>query len=127
MRAAGTVLVIDDDAAILEVLRQALHDEGYTVLPYDNAGDALDTLMALWDRQPDAILLDMQLPRVDGQGFAELYRLLPVRQAPIILMSALPSVAEAASQMAASDVVRKPFDLEDLLTRLHRATLNGVS
>ena len=82
MRLPGTVLVVDDDAAVLDLLQEALRDEGYSVIAADNAGDALDTLMSLWDRQPDAILLDIQMPTVGGQGFAELYRLLPVPPGP---------------------------------------------
>jgi CheY-like chemotaxis protein len=127
VRAAGQVLVVDDDAAILEFLRQALQDQGYSVIAVETAGEALDTVMTLWDRQPDAILLDMQLPTVGGRGFAELYRLLPVRQAPILLMSASPGVAEVAAQIRASDVLLKPLALDDLLTRLHRATFQGAA
>ena len=127
MRAAGQVLVVDDDAATLEFLRQALQDQGYSVIAVETAGEALDTVMTLWDRQPDAILLDMHLPAVDGRGFAELYRLLPVHQAPILLMSASPGVAEVAAQIRASDVLLKPLDLDDLLIRLQRATLQGAA
>jgi CheY-like chemotaxis protein len=127
VRAAGLVLVVDDDAATLEFLRGALQDEGYSVIAVETAGEALDTVMTLWDRQPDVILLDMQLPTVDGRGFAELYRLLPVRQAPILLMSAAPGVTEVAAQIRASDVLLKPFDLDDLLTRLQRAALQGAA
>ena len=123
MRAPGTVLVVDDDAAVPDLLREALQRDGYSVIAADNAGDALDTVMNLWDRQPDAILLDVQLPTVGGQGFAELYRLLPVRQAPIILLSAPPGAPEVARQIQAQDVLSKPFDLDDLLNRVHRASL----
>ncbi len=123
VRSPGTVLVVDDDAAVLNLLQEALRDEGYSVIAADNAGDALDMLMTLWDRQPDAILLDVQLPTVGGQGFAELYRLLPVPQAPIILISASPSAPKVARQIQAQDVLSKPFDLEDLLSRLQRVTL----
>jgi CheY-like chemotaxis protein len=59
---------------------------------------------------------------VGGQGFAELYRLLPVPQAPIILISASPGAPEVARQIKAQDVLSKPFDLEDLLSRVQRAT-----
>lgn len=125
MRSAGQVVVVDDDVAILTFVKDALQDEGYSVIAVDNAGAALDALMSLWDRQPVAILLDVNLPQVDGKGFAELYRLLPVRQAPIILMSASDTLGAVASQIEAQDMLRKPFHLDDLLTRLHRAVLAG--
>ncbi len=125
MRSAGQVVVVDDDIAILAFVKDALQDEGYSVIAADTAGAALDVLMSLWDRQPSAILLDVNLPEVDGKRFAELYRLLPVRQAPIILMSASDTLCAVASQIEAQDMLRKPFDLDDLLTRLHRVALAG--
>jgi CheY-like chemotaxis protein len=71
--------------------------------------------------QPDAILLDLRLPAVDGRTFAELYRALPVRHAPLVLMSALPEAADVAPEIDARDVLRKPFELDELLERLRRA------
>lgn len=127
MRSAGRVVVVDDDVAILDFVKEALQDEGYSVIAFDNVGAALDALMSMWDTQPDAILLDVQIPDVDGQGFAELYRLLPVRQAPIILMSGSDTVGDVASQIKAQDVLRKPFGLDELLTRLYRVTLSGIA
>ena len=121
MRSAGRVLVVDDDPAILELVDAALRAEGYAVEMAADAGAALDRLWAAWDAQPDVILLDLQLPAVDGQTFAELYRALPVRHAPLVLMSGLPEAAAVAQEVAARDVLRKPFDLDDLLERLRRA------
>jgi CheY-like chemotaxis protein len=121
MRSAGRVLVVDDDPAILELLGATLRAEGYAVETAADAGTALDRLWAEWDAQPDVILLDLLLPAVDGKTFAELYRALPVRHAPIVLMSGLPEAAEVALEVAARDVLRKPFDLDDLLERLRRA------
>jgi len=121
VRSAGRVLVVDDDPAILELVDAALRAEGYAVETAADAGTALDWLWATWDAQPDVILLDLQLPAVDGQTFAELYRALPVRHAPLVLMSGLPEAAAVAQEVAARDVLRKPFDLDDLLERLRRA------
>jgi len=125
VRSAGQVVVVDDDVAILAFVKDALQDEGYSVIAADNVGAAVDTLMSLWDQQPAAILLDVNLPEVDGKGFAELYRLLPVRQAPIILMSASDTLSAVALQIEAKDMLRKPFDLDDLLIRLRRVALVG--
>jgi two-component system KDP operon response regulator KdpE len=127
MRNAGRVLVVDDDLALLGFLDVALRAEGYAVETAADAGTALDWLWATWDAQPDVILLDLRLPSVDGKMFAELYRALPVRHASIVLMSALPEAAEAAPDVAARDVLRKPFDLDDLLERLRRAALPPAS
>ncbi len=121
MRRAGWVLVIDDDAALLRLLDDALRQAGYVVETAPAAGIALDRLWAEWDDQPDVILLDLLLPAVDGKTFADLYRALPVRHAPIVLMSALPEAAEVGPAIEARDVLRKPFDLDDLLERVRRA------
>ena len=120
MRSAGRVLVVDDDPAILELLEGALRAEGYAVETAPDAGTALDRLWAAWDAQPDVILLDLRLPAVDGKTFAELDRALPVRHAPLVLMSALPEAADVAPELAARDVLRKPFDLDELLERLRQ-------
>jgi CheY-like chemotaxis protein len=127
VRSAGRVLVVDDDPALVELLDAALRAEGYAVETAPDAGAALDRLWAAWEAQPDVILLDLLLPAVDGKTFAELYRALPVRHAPIVLMSALPEAAEVAPEIAASDVLRKPFDLDALLERLRRAAQAGGS
>jgi CheY-like chemotaxis protein len=121
VRSAGRVLVIDDGPAIREVLEAALRAEGYAVETAPDAGTALDRLWAAWDAQPDVILLDLRLPAVDGQTFAELYRALPVRHAPLVHMSGLPEVAAVAPEIDARDALCKPFDLDELLERLRRA------
>ena len=127
MRSAGRVLVVDDDPAILELLEAALRAEGYAVETAPDAGTALDRLWAAWDAQPDVILLDLRLPAVDGKAFAELYRALPVRHAPLVLLSGLPEAADVAPEIGARDVLRKPFALDELLERLRRAAQGAAS
>ena len=122
MRVAGRVLVVDDDRAYLPVVIDALRDEGYSVDAATSAGAALDHLWAAWHDQPEVILLDLGLPMVDGRTFTESYRLLPIRHAPIILMSGSSKAQEVAREIDARDVLHKPFHLDELLERLHRAT-----
>jgi DNA-binding response OmpR family regulator len=121
VRGAGRILVIDDDPGILELISDCLTREGYTVQTAPDAATALDRLWAAWDDQPDLILLDILLPALNGQTFAALYRALPVRQAAIVLMSALPYVEDVAPQIAASGALRKPFELKALLARVRQA------
>ena len=121
MRRLERVLVVDDDPAVRAFLQDALRAEGYAVEAAPDAGEALDRLWAEWDDQPDVLLLDLLLPEVDGKAFAVLYRALPVRHAPIVLMSALPEAADVGLEIDARDVLRKPFDLDELLRRLRRA------
>ncbi len=129
VRAAGQVLVVQDDAAGLDAIRYALQRDGYSVIAAGSAGGALDTVMNLWERQPDAILLDAQLSDAGGQDFAELYRLLPVRHAPIILLSAPAddAAAEVTGRIQAHHTLVRPFKLDDLLSRLHQLTLPGAA
>ena len=120
MRSPGRVLVVDDDPAIRVFLRDALQAEGYAVEMAPDAGEALDRLWAAWDAQPDVLLLDLLLPGVDGKTFATLYWALPVRHAPIVLMSALPEGTDVGPKLDSHDVLRKPFDLDELLNRIHQ-------
>jgi DNA-binding response OmpR family regulator len=115
----GRVLVIDDDEQILSLVCETLRDEGYEVWEARNGAVALDLLWQSWDRQPDVILLDMRMPSVDGWQFVEAYRVLPVQQAPIVVMTAAWRAEARAAEVAADDVLPKPFDLSELLDRVH--------
>jgi CheY-like chemotaxis protein len=117
---AGRVLVIDDDDRIRELVCEALRDEGYVVETACNGAEALDLLFACWDAQPDVILLDMRMPSLDGWKFVEAYRMLPVPQAPIVVMTAARRAEDSAAQVQADGVLPKPFDLGDLLERVYR-------
>jgi CheY-like chemotaxis protein len=124
MRVAGQVLVIDDDEAFLSAIRALLRDEGYAVETATSVGAALDRLWAEWEQQPDVILLDLHLPSLDGQTFAELYRLLPVPQAPIVVVSGATEteVNQGAQAVNAAGVLLKPFELDELLACIYHAT-----
>ena len=119
---SGRVLIVDDDAQIVSFVTEALEDEGYHVLSVADGGAALDLLWGSWNDQPDVILLDMRMPVMDGQSFAEAYRLLPVRQAPIIAMTGARWTAERAAEVGTEGVLPKPFALNDLLARVARCT-----
>ena len=118
----GIILVVDDEPQIHRFLGPALTAAGYTPLRADTGAMAL-RLAA--ERTPDAILLDLGLPDLDGQ--AVLARLRQITQAPIIIVSARDD--EAGKIMAldagASDYVEKPFSLGELLARLRAVTRNS--
>ena len=123
MRSAGRVLVVDDDPGVLRLVRDVLQGTGYMVDAAASVGGALDLLWREWEAQPDVILLDLSLPALDGQTFAELYALLPVRHAPLVLVTAAAAreASEYAARIGAQDVLLKPFDTEALLAAVHRA------
>ena len=107
------MLVVDDDPFIRAMLALALEGDGYTVLTAANGADALD-LIARGGYRPDVILLDMEMPVMDGATFTAIYRRMGVPQARIILISASLGLEVVADEIAVDDSLGKPFDLDAL-------------
>jgi DNA-binding response OmpR family regulator len=114
-----TILVVDDDPHLLRLLGRNLELEGYDVLQASNGEDALTQAEA---RQPDLILLDVAMPRLDG--FAVLEHVRARSRVPVILLTASATDQEKVRGFAlgADDYLTKPFRVEELLARL-RAVL----
>jgi CheY-like chemotaxis protein len=104
-----TVLVVEDDAAIAELMRGILEDEGYHVLA---ASDGLAALEQLRRQRCDLVIADLMMPVMDGRDLRRALEATPA--IPVVLMT-------AASQITAEDrrlfsaVLQKPFDLDDVL------------
>ncbi len=111
------VLVIDDDDAVCEILREALTDEGYAVATVPHAAAALELVR---HHQPAVILLDLRMPIMDGWSFAEQYRRLATPPASLVLLSAIRDVEESAKRLGAAAFIRKPFELEDVVAQIER-------
>src|SRR5436309_2574155 len=92
------VLVADDDTAIREFMNVAIEMEGYVVAAARDGAAALDLLASF---QPDVIVLDMQMPLMDGRGFADAYRERPGAHAPIIALTASRDPAKSALEVNA--------------------------
>jgi CheY-like chemotaxis protein len=107
----GMVLVVDDDEGVRAVMATALEDEGWIVQTAENGRTALETLR--WAR-PEAIILDLRMPVMDGLTFAELYREFPEPRAPLILISATVTQSAVLATGAVTGL-RKPVDLNVLL------------
>ena len=118
-RAEGSVLVVDDDATIRMVVREALEDEGCAVR---EAADGREALALLDEETPDVIVLDMRMPVLDGWGFAREYRKRPGPHAPIVVLTATRDAAAWAAEVHADAVVGKPFEVDGLLDVLRRFT-----
>ena len=113
----ATVLVIDDDPATLEMVREALQDEGYDVLTAV-AGEALYSVEHV---RPDVILLDLIMLGMNGMAVCQALRERPeTADIPIIVMSAAQRLKEIAPTMAVNDWLPKPFDLAQLVTVVDR-------
>jgi CheY-like chemotaxis protein len=105
------VLVVDDDPSILELVARVLRDDGHEVV---SASDGRRALEALTGGTFELILLDMNMPVMDGWEFARASRAAGIT-APIIVMTAAGDARHAATQIHARGHVAKPFDLDDLL------------
>ena len=112
------VLVVDDEAAIRDLLEYGLGQAGFAVRCAVDGREALDGVRA-WS--PEVIILDVMLPETDG--FTLLPALRRLTDAPIVMLSAKSETAEKVAGLSrgADDYVSKPFELEELIARLHSA------
>jgi two-component system response regulator MprA len=119
------VLVVDDEPGIRDSLGRALRLEGYDVATAQDGADALEQLRT--GGEPDALVLDVLMPNVDGLEVCRLLRSKGSRL-PVLMLTARSGVADrvAGLDAGADDYVVKPFALEELLARL-RALLRRTS
>jgi CheY-like chemotaxis protein len=110
------ILVVDDEVGIREALIDVLESRNFTVL---SAQDGVDALRVLEEHEPDVILSDLRMPRMDGKG---LYELVKTTQShshiPFIFMSATPEKLKALDVYA---VLQKPFQFENLISKVEGA------
>jgi CheY-like chemotaxis protein len=114
----ATIVVIDDEPRIRELLVELLTPEGYNILTATDGKDAMDLILK---SKPDLILTDIRMPRLDGITFCKALRLdREARTIPIIVLTALNSRGQLEEAMAAGadDFVGKPFDAVELKIRV---------
>jgi two-component system response regulator MprA len=125
--ALGRVLVAEDDQRVRESLARALVYEGYDVA---TAVDGADALVHVADAPPDVVVLDVQMPNVDGLAMCRRLRLAGDRT-PVLMLTARHEVSDrvAGLDAGADDYLVKPFALDELLARLRallrRSTVTG--
>jgi DNA-binding response OmpR family regulator len=112
------VLVVDDEAAIRDLLEYGLGQAGFAVQSAVDGREAIEAIRA-WS--PEVIILDVMLPETDG--FTLLPALRRLTDVPIVMLSAKTETAEKVAGLSrgADDYVGKPFELEELIARLHSA------
>lgn len=110
------ILVVDDDRAVRESLRRSLAFNGYSVTL---ATDGIEAQEAILAERPDAMVLDVMMPRLDGLEVCRQLRSTG-DSLPILMLTARDSVSErvAGLDAGADDYLAKPFALEELLARL---------
>ncbi|MBA2370770.1 MAG: response regulator [Chloroflexi bacterium] len=105
------ILVVDDDTAIRDSTSQILTDSGFRVV---EARDGAEALRAIDVEQPALIVLDVQMPGIDGPAFArELQTRL--RRVPLVILTGVPDPKREADRCNAEAFLRKPFDADELV------------
>ena len=110
------VLVVDDEAPLAELLSMALRYEGWEVR---SAGDGASAVRMARDFRPDAVILDVMLPDIDGLSvLGQLRR--DLSEVPVLFLTATDSVEDRIAGLTAGgdDYVTKPFSLEEVVARL---------
>jgi CheY-like chemotaxis protein len=111
----ATILVVDDEAPIVDLLVDIIEDHGYTAL---RAGNGAEALSIARESRPDLIISDVMMPTLDGFGLLAALREVPeLSGTHVILMSAaFPPGGQAAPRHEASadDYLRKPFDVSEV-------------
>lgn len=114
MENQGTVLVIDDDRTLLRLVQEALGKAKFRVIL---ASNGIDGLQEVYVRQPDLVLLDVMMPRMDG--WETLTRIRQLSRVPVIMLTAKDSETDKLRgfQLGVDDYVTKPFSLSELAAR----------
>jgi two-component system response regulator VicR len=113
-----TILIVDDEKSIRELLAFNLEKEGYKVIEADNGIDAVDKAL---NQNPDLILLDVMLPRMDGISVCKKLRYaLNINTVPILMISAKDTESDkiVGLEMGADDYITKPFQIREVMARI---------
>jgi two-component system response regulator MprA len=119
------ILIVDDERAVRESLRRALELEGYEIELAEDGAEALERLGV--EPEPDAMVLDVLMPRMDGLEVSRTLRRNGSR-VPILMLTARTQVEDRVEGLdaGADDYLTKPFALEELLARV-RALLRRTN
>ena len=124
---AVSVLIVEDDRNIAELLQMYLEKEGYAVTTAGDGGKGLEKFRTI---KPDLVLLDVMMPVMDGWGVCKAIR--AEAQTPVIMLTAKGETDDKVNGLrsGADDYVTKPFEMRELIARIEavlRRTENGVA
>lgn len=111
------ILVIDDDAAVTDLLSLLLKSQGFDVAATNNSSDGLTMIR---EKNPDLVVLDLMMPEIDGWEVCKAVR--AFSQVPIIILSALndPSMIASVLDAGADDYLTKPTPSRVLVAHINR-------
>jgi len=112
------ILVVDDEADLVETVRFPLEMEGFNVLVSYNGEDALNQARK---EKPDLILLDLMLPKLDGYKVCRLLKFdEKYKHIPILMLTAKTQEKDKilGKETGADEYITKPFDIDDLMKRV---------
>ncbi|MFZ5801480.1 MAG: response regulator [Candidatus Omnitrophota bacterium] len=118
-----TILIVDDEKDIRELLQKKLEKEGYGTMVFENASEALNMCRV---RRPDLILLDIVMPDMNGYEFArKLYADKDTQGIPIIFQTGKDlqpqAIENRVHEIGAFDFITKPYTVEELLAQIKEA------
>jgi CheY-like chemotaxis protein len=112
------ILIVEDDPSLLTLIAGILTDEGYEVVEAKNGQVGLN---ALTRGQPDLVLLDWNMPVMNGRAFLERASQ-EYPEVPVVIMTATYRIDSLAADLPVAGILAKPFDLETLLDTIARFT-----
>jgi CheY-like chemotaxis protein len=122
--AKKTILIVDDEFGIVEVLESILSDAGFTVITAINGQEALTRMEKT---VPDLVILDFMMPLLDGAGVIRAMRAdKRLRSVPVLLASALPEKTIAERCNGYNVFLRKPYKTERLMEEISRLLASSV-
>jgi CheY-like chemotaxis protein len=122
----GFVMVVDDDAGIRESISEVLTDHEYRAIEAANGREAIQRLR-LERAKPCVILLDIMMPEMDGWQFRAAQKEDPeLSKIPVIVLSAHANLTDVVAGLEASAGLKKPVQLETLLTTVERICRAGT-
>ena len=119
---AKKIVIVDDDVAILDSLGLLLDFEGFDVKAFERGSEIFKCIEDTC--KPDAILIDMWLSEEDGRDICKkLKNDDKTKDIPIIIMSASRGLEGTALESGANAFIAKPFDIDDVIDKLHHFTV----
>jgi len=110
------VLIVDDDVETLAAERQLLAESGFRVV---EARDGTEALRMVQEDPPAVVVLDVQMPGMDGPSFARELRM-ALRRVPLVILTGVPNPRREADRCNAEAYLAKPFDAQNFVNVVRR-------